>query len=72
MTDLLIEDVPEDVAAALDARAARLGMSRGQYLRRLLAREAAAGAVVSPADLAWFASSFAGLADPGVMARAWR
>jgi len=72
MEDVLIEDVPEDVAAALDARAARLGMSRSQYIRRLLAREAAACSAVSSADLSWFASRFAGLGDPDIVARAWR
>lgn len=49
-------------------RAAQLGMSRSEYIRRLLAREAAAGREVSPADLAWFA----GLADPGFTAWAWQ
>ncbi|MBO0809001.1 MAG: antitoxin, partial [Actinobacteria bacterium] len=28
MSDFLIRDVPEDVVAAIDARAARLGLSR--------------------------------------------
>jgi hypothetical protein len=72
MTDVLIEGVPEEVAAVLDARAARLGMSRSEYIHRLLAREAEVGPEVSPADLAWFAGSFAGLAEPEVMARAWQ
>jgi hypothetical protein len=72
MADVLIEGVPEEVAAALDARAARLGISRGQYICRLLAREAAAGSAVTPADLAWFTSRFADLADPEVMSRAWQ
>jgi hypothetical protein len=72
MADVLIEEVPEEVAAALDARAARLGISRGQYLRRLLAREAAAGPAVSLADLDWFARCFAGLTDPEVTAQAWQ
>jgi hypothetical protein len=57
---------------ALDARAARLGMSRSEYVRRLLARDAAAGSTVSLADLTRFAEGFAGLANPDVMARAWR
>ncbi len=72
MTDMLIEDVPEEVAAALKMRAARLGMSCGQYVRRLLAQEAAVVPAVSAADFAWFAGWFAGLADPEVMARAWQ
>ena len=32
MTDLLIRDVPEEVVAAVDARASRLGLSRSEYV----------------------------------------
>ena len=39
MTDILIRDVPEDVIAAIDIKAQRLGLSRTEYLRRTLARE---------------------------------
>ena len=38
MTDMLIRDVPDDVIAALDAHAGRLGLSRSEYVRRRLAR----------------------------------
>jgi plasmid stability protein len=41
MTDLLIREVPDDVLTAIDVRAKRLGLSRSEYLRRALAREAA-------------------------------
>jgi plasmid stability protein len=72
MTDMLIRDVPEDVVAALDAHAARLGLSRSEYVRRRLAQDAATSASpVSVADLARFAGIFADLADPDVMSRAW-
>jgi plasmid stability protein len=72
MTDLLIRDVPEEVIAALDAHAARLGLSRSEYVRRRLAQDASAlGSPVSVADLAQFAGAFADLADPDVMSRAW-
>ena len=37
MTDMLIRDVPDDVIAALDAHAGRLGLSRSEYVRRRLA-----------------------------------
>ena len=43
MTDVLIRDVPDDVIAAVDARAGRLGLSRSEYVRRRLAQDAAAG-----------------------------
>ena len=36
MTDILIRDVPEDVIAAIDTKAQRLGLSRTEYLRRTL------------------------------------
>jgi len=72
MTDVLIRDVPEEVVAALDAHAARLGLSRSEYVRRRLAQDAATpGSPVSVADLARFAVSFADLADPDVMSQAW-
>ena len=73
MTDILIRDVPEDVIAAIDMKAQRLGLSRTEYLRRTLTRERdVAPAEVSVADLSAFADTFADLADPEVMTRAWR
>ena len=36
MADVLIRDIPDDVIAALDAHAARLGLSRSEYVRRRL------------------------------------
>ncbi len=73
MTDMLIRDVPDDVIAAVDARAARLGLSRSEYVRRRLAQDAAAAsAAVSTQDLARFAEVFRDLADPDVMSQAWR
>ena len=73
MTDVLIRDVPDDVIAAVDAHASRLGLSRSEYLRRRLAQDAAAsGSPVRAGDLARFAEVFGDLADPEVMARAWR
>jgi plasmid stability protein len=72
MTDVLVRDVPDDVVAALEARAARLGLSRSEFLRRRLAQEAAANATsVSAKDLVAFADTFADLADPEVMRGAW-
>jgi plasmid stability protein len=73
MTDVLIRDVPDDVIAAVDARAARLGLSRSEYVRRRLAQDASApGSPVSARDLARFAEVFGDLADPDVMSRAWQ
>lgn len=73
MTDILVRDVPEHVVAGVDRRAARLGLSRSQYLRRRLAQEAAASAEpVTVEHLAAFAEVFADLADPEVMRGAWQ
>ena len=72
MTDVLVRDVPDDVIAAVDARAARLGLSRSEYLRRRLAQEATtASQRVTVADLNAFATTFADLADDEVMKGAW-
>ena len=71
MTDMLIRDVPEEVIAALDAHAARLGLSRSEYVRRLAQDAATPGSPVSVEDLARFADTFADLADPDVMSQAW-
>jgi hypothetical protein len=73
MADVLIRDVPEAVLAGVDARAARLGLSRVEYIRRRLAADAAsASSPVSTGDLRAFANRFADLADPDVMNSAWQ
>ncbi len=72
MSDLLIRDVPDDVIAAIDARAKRMGISRTEYLRRALIRDARAGGLdVTVEDLEAFARRFADLDDPEVMRAAW-
>jgi len=72
MADLLIRDVPDDVLAAIDAKAQRLGVSRSEYLRRALARERAVTDVdVTVHDLERFGDTFADLADEDVMRQAW-
>ncbi len=72
MTDILIRDVPDDVVAAIDARARRAGLSRTEYLRRALARERASESrEVTIEDLVGFGELFADLDDPEVMGQAW-
>jgi hypothetical protein len=73
MADVLIRDVPEAVLAGVDAHAARLGISRVEYIRRRLAADAAtARAPVSIDDLRKFAQRFGDLANAEVMGAAWR
>ena len=72
MSDILIRDVPDDVLTALDALAARLGLSRTEYVRRRLAQDASTARVgVSPEDFRRFAETFSDLGDTVVMDQAW-
>ena len=72
MTDILIRDVPEDIVAAIDARAAALGLSRNEFLRRKVAQEAQRSSQpVTAEDLRRFSELAADLGDPEVIARAW-
>ena len=73
MPDILIPDVAADVITAIDIKARRLGLSRADYLRRVLARALAVQpAHVSVTDLDDLAGAFADLGDPDAMNRAWR
>jgi hypothetical protein len=73
MSDPLIRDVPDDVIAALDAHAVRLGLSRSEYVRRRLSQDAGASDTpVTVEDLARFADTFGDLADRAVMSQSWR
>jgi hypothetical protein len=70
---MLIRDVPDDVIAALESYARRLGLSRSEYVRRRLAQDAAVSdSPVSAGDLARFGETFSDLADPDVMPQAWQ
>jgi hypothetical protein len=72
MTDILIRDVPDEVLAAIDAKARRVGLSRTEYIRRALSRERDGSTPeVTVEGLVTFADTFADLADPEVMRRAW-
>lgn len=72
MTDILIRDVPDEVLAAIDAKAARLGLSRAAYLRRTLERERVTDhGPVTVAQLATAAQLATDLDDTDVMSQAW-
>ena len=72
MTDILIRGVPENVVAEIDVKAASAGLSRAEYLRRVLLREQAGSAnEVTVASLARIAQMCSDLGRPAVMAGAW-
>jgi len=72
VSDVLIRDVPDDVLAGLDARAAELGLSRVEYIRRRLAQDARTQRVrVTTDDLRRLGQAAAGLADEELMREAW-
>jgi len=72
MPDVLIRDVPPDDLARIDAHAARLGLSRTEYLRRRLHQDATRPASpVTADDLTKFNARFGDLDNPGVMRQAW-
>lgn len=70
MTDILIRDVPDEVVAALDSNAVRAGLTRAEYLRRVLAEQQ--GPAVTREHLDRFAERTADLTDPEVMSAAWQ
>ncbi len=73
MADVLIRDVPDDVVAAIDAQAARLGISRNEFVRRELSQlRQRQGPALAADDLRRFADTFQDLADPEVIDQAWR
>lgn len=73
MADVLIRDLPDDVVAAIDAQAARLGISRNEYVRRELSQlKQRQGPPLVADDLRRFGATFEDLADPEVIDQAWR
>ena len=72
MTNILIRDVPDEMLAAIDAKASRLGLSRSAYLRRALERERMHDAGPVTVDhLELVARLAIDLGDPDVMSDAW-
>ncbi|MCB1256325.1 MAG: ribbon-helix-helix protein, CopG family [Microthrixaceae bacterium] len=72
MPDVLIRDVPDDVLGLLDHKARRLGLSRTEYLRRMLVRDSAVGGEEAALEH-WrsFAQRHVDLDDPEVQRQAW-
>jgi plasmid stability protein len=73
MTDILIRNVPDDVVAGIDAQAAALGLSRVEFVRRQLLREALrVRRPVTWDELKESGKRFRDLLDEDLMERAWR
>jgi len=74
MPNILIRDLSQEAVDRIDATAANLGLSRNEYLRRKF--EEGTGPTgertVTAEDWQRSAEVFADLADPTVMASAWR
>ncbi len=72
MIDILIRDVPDEVLAAIDARAKRVGLSRTEYLRRALERERVQHTGPITVEHLQRVAVLAGdLDDPDIMSGAW-
>ena len=73
MVDILVRDVPDDVVAAIEVNARAVGLSRVEYLRRLLERERTSthGGDVTVESLRRFGETFCDLTDDDVMRAAW-
>lgn len=72
MASLLIRDLSDDDLARIDAHARRLGLSRTEYMWRLLHQDALRVATrVSVSDLAGLGTLCADLEDDEVMRQAW-
>ncbi|MEO6857186.1 MAG: antitoxin [Solirubrobacteraceae bacterium] len=71
MTNLLIRGLDTGDLERLDARARRLGLSRGEYVRRRLRADARPLITVSVADLERLERELPDLGDDAVMANAW-
>lgn len=74
MTNVLIRGLSEAAIERIDEEAAALGLSRNEFLRRRLERDTSvsAAATVTSEDWSRSAAAFGDLADPNVMADAWR
>ena len=72
MTDVLIRNVPDEDLARIDEQAARVGLSRGEYLRRQIAQTAARNpGTVTAEDLRRSTELTKDLLDDDVMRDAW-
>ncbi len=74
MPNVLIRGLSKEAVDRIDAAAASLGLSRNEYLRRKFEQAVTQPAARKVTDDDWrrSAETFVDLADPDVMASAWR
>ena len=76
MTDILIRGISTEAVARIEARAAALGLSRNEYLRRQLDAVAAthpeSAAPLTAEDVRRASQAASDLDDADVMSAAWR
>ena len=73
MSDVVIRDIPDDVLVVLDQLAARMGLSRTEFIRRRLIQDARAAQMsVTPEDWNRFTDLYRDLSDSAVMDHAWK
>ena len=73
MTNVLIRGLSDETVARIDRSAEELGLSRNEYLRRRLEGDAPRVTTkTTEADWKRSGEIFADLADPDIMADAWR
>lgn len=73
MTNVLIRGLSDETVARIDRSAEELGLSRNEYLRRRLEGDAPrATTKTTEEDWQRTGEIFADLADPDIMADAWR
>lgn len=72
MTDILIRNLDEDDVSRLDKRASRLGLSRNEFIRRTLSREAHIGEqTITKEDWERFADLASDMLSEDFERRAW-
>ncbi len=76
MTDILIRGISTEAISRIEEQAAKLGLSRNEYLRRQLdtlsTNQPEATAVVSADEVRRASHAARDLDDPEVMSAAWR
>ncbi len=72
MANILIRNIDEGDLARIDEQASRVGLSRNEYLLRMVQREARGDSdPLTRDDLRRFSDLAAGLADEELMRQAW-